>query len=332
MTIQTATNNSQQMPLTQLPGLENLKTDTALDIGTDPNNIYIPKKNADHIFNQEKLFTFLDWLYSDSTDGYYLYGPWGCGKSSEIKQFHAYYQLPLICVTGHEDLEFLDMAGRNIALKGSIFYEHGPLSLAMMHGIPLMIDELDRCSQEFTVALNSILDGDPLVIAENGGEVIKPKPGFKIIATGNSNGAADTKSVCHTVKRLDPSTLDRFEIHSDSYPSRDIEATILKRSFPDVDDSSIEPLLELSERIRILYLNEKDDDLGISAHQIEKPMTMRCYKRYFRKLKTFAHRTDKSPYYFALNAAYANGLSESSRNAVQQLAAAIFGVDGNDPS
>ena len=75
--------------------------------------------------------------------------------------------------------------------EGSMSYEYGPLALAMRYGGICLVNELDMASPEVAAGLHGILDGSPLCIPENGGELIIPHPMFRFVATANTNGAGD---------------------------------------------------------------------------------------------------------------------------------------------
>ena len=121
----------------------------------------------------------------------YVFGPTGCGKTSCIKQLAARLNYPVFEVTGHGRLEFADLVGHLTVKDGNMAFEYGPLALAMRYGAILLLNEIDLTSPEIAAGLNSVLDGSPLCIAENGGEIIQPHPMFRFVATANTNGAGD---------------------------------------------------------------------------------------------------------------------------------------------
>lgn len=61
----------------------------------------------------------------------------------------------------------------------------------MRYGAILLLSEIDLTSPEIAAGLNSVLDGSPLYMAENGGEIIPPHPMFRFVATANTNGGGD---------------------------------------------------------------------------------------------------------------------------------------------
>ena len=58
--------------------------------------------------------------------------------------------------------------------------------------------------------LNGILDGQPLCIPENGGELVVPHPMFRFAATANSNGGSDETGLYQGVLRQNLALMDRF--------------------------------------------------------------------------------------------------------------------------
>ena len=74
--------------------------------------------------------------------------------------------------------------------NGNMAFEYGPLALAMRYGGLCLLNEIDLLDPSTAAGLNGILDGQPLCIPENGGELIAPHPMFRFAATANSNGGA----------------------------------------------------------------------------------------------------------------------------------------------
>ncbi len=131
----------------------------------------------------------------------YVFGPTGCGKTSCIKQLAARLNYPLFEVTGHGRLEFADLLGHLAVKDGNMVFEYGPLALAMRYGTILLLNEIDLTSPEVAAGLNSVLDGSPLCIAENGGELITPHPMFRFVATANTNGGGDDTGLYQGTQR-----------------------------------------------------------------------------------------------------------------------------------
>lgn len=69
-------------------------------------------------------------------------------------------------------------------------YQYGPLALAMQYGGIFLLNEIDLLDPATAAGLNGVLDGEPLCIPENHGELIIPHSNFRFAATANSNGAS----------------------------------------------------------------------------------------------------------------------------------------------
>ena len=156
-------------------------------------------------------------------DPLYLYGPTGCGKTTLIKQLAARLNYPTFEVTGHGRLEFADLCGHISLQKGSMAYKYGPLPLAMRYGGILLINEADLLSPEVAVGLNGVLDGAPLCLPENGGEVISPHEMFRIACTANTNGGGDDTGLYQGTVRQNLALLEGTWPAKSRYPTPETE-------------------------------------------------------------------------------------------------------------
>ena len=151
---------------------------------------YVPEA-SDYTFRPEITADFLGWLQYGGLSCL-ISGPTGSGKSSLVNEVAARSNIPVFPVTGHNRLEWIDLAGQYVPTEtGGFMYEYGPLPLAMKTGGILLFDEIDLVDPSTLVAMNSVLDGRPLVLTANDGEVIHPQEGFRIVATANTTGQGD---------------------------------------------------------------------------------------------------------------------------------------------
>ena len=195
---------------------------------------YTPSVDPTYIFH-ESARDVVVWFMHD-LDPLYLYGPTGCGKTTLIKQLAARLNYPVFEVTGHGRLEFADLCGHISLQKGSMVYEYGPLPLAMRYGGILLINEADLLSPEVAVGLNGVLDGAPLCLPENGGEVISPHEMFRIACTANTNGGGDDTGLYQGAARQNIAWLDRFLLCEVGYPAPETEKELLSRQFPNLPE------------------------------------------------------------------------------------------------
>ncbi len=151
---------------------------------------YVPTK-TDYQFIPETTADFLGWLQFGGLSCL-ISGPTGSGKSSLVNEVAARSNVPVFPIVGHNRLEWLDLAGQYVPNdKGGFTYEYGPLPLAMKAGGIFMFDEIDLVDPSTLVALNSVLDGRPLILSANNAEVIKPHKDFRLVATANTTGHGD---------------------------------------------------------------------------------------------------------------------------------------------
>lgn len=185
----------------------------------------------------------------------YLFGPTGCGKTSCIKQIVRKLNYPVYEVTGHNRLEFPEMVGHHTVQQGSMHYEYGPLALALRNGGLFLLNEIDLLDPSTAAGLNSILDGYPLTIPENGGELIVPHPLFKFAATANSNGGSDHTGLYQGVLRQNLAFMDRFVLVEATYLDESTEMAILQshaaRRLP---DDTLAKMLRFANAVRKLFL------------------------------------------------------------------------------
>lgn len=84
--------------------------------------------------------------------------------------------------------------------------------------------------------LNSILDGAPLCIPENGGELIVPHPMFRFAATANTNGGSDKTGLYQGTMRQNLALMDRFVLCEVTYPKPEAEEQLLEKTAPQLPE------------------------------------------------------------------------------------------------
>ena len=213
--------------------------------GYDKPSAYTPIINPDYLFHDDGR-DIVVWLMNPA-DPLYVFGPTGCGKTSCIKQLAARLNYPVFEVTGHGRLEFADLVGHLAVKEGNMVFEYGPLALAMRYGGMLLLNEIDITPPDVAAGLNSVLDGSPLCIAENGGELIIPHPMFRFAATANTNGGGDETGLYQGTQRQNIAWLDRFMLCELSYPNAisSREGQKPADDAPQFDPSSLPPSAQI---------------------------------------------------------------------------------------
>lgn len=280
---------------------------------------YVPKEKS-HIFTKSSVNDLQEYEYSGFQDGpLFVTGPKGAGKSSTIEQFYARLGKPMMRITGHERLEVADMLGLMTLQEGKTVYQHGPLTLAAKYGGVFLFDEADACPPEVLVGLHGILEmGDNFIIPENGGEVIKIHPGFRVIVTGNTAGSGDEGDYAGTVIQ-NSATLDRFNFLEWGYPSKEVEMKILIGAVPALANAK-----HMAEKL----LDAASETRGAGIEEI----STRTLVRWARKVIVF--QAAGASLQYSLDRAFTNRLNLASRAEVYAKMRLVFGEDffGKDGS
>ena len=280
---------------------------------------YPPHVDPDYAFQDSARDIICWFLYGH--DALYLTGPTGCGKTSGIKQIAARLNYPVFEVTGHGRLELADLLGHLSVHKGSMEFEYGPLALAMRYGGLFLFNEIDLASPDIAAGLNTILDGSPLCLAENGGELIEPSPMFRFAATGNTNGGGDDSGLYSGTLRQNLAFLDRFTVCEVGYPSKDTEVALLTRKFPDLPPSLCTTMVEYANSIRELFIG----GTGVTQ-QIEVTFSTRSLIRWADLTLRYQNlaRQGISPIRYALDRALGFRASRETRAMMSELCQRMF--------
>jgi len=164
-------------------------------MGFDIPDRYTPEGDPGYQFRKPILSDVTAWwLIGCKSEGLFLTGPSGSGKSSIIREICARLNLPMQHMVGHNRLEFPEMVSQIHLVSGQTRVLLGPLAKAMKYGHVFLLDEVDLIDPSTNAALNEVLQGNALTIPETG-EVIRPHATFRFIATGNTHGGQDRTGV-----------------------------------------------------------------------------------------------------------------------------------------
>jgi len=255
----------------------------------------------------------------------YLFGPTGCGKTSCIKQMVRRLNYPVYEVTGHNRLEFPEMIGHHTVEHGSMRYEYGPLARAMKYGGLLLLNEIDLLDPSTAAGLNSVLDGYPLTIPENGGELIMPHPLFRFVATANSNGGSDHTGLYQGVLRQNIAFMDRFVLVECNYMSEEEERDLLLNHLGDrLPKETLIQMIRFANAVRRLFLGYDAEDLDTA---LEVTFSTRTLIRWALLADLLRQRNIEleEAVSLALDRALGFRASPPSRLTLQELYQRIFG-------
>lgn len=276
---------------------------------------YVPNTSASYVFRKEHIRNLLAFEQAPNGDALYISGPTGSGKTSIVTEFYGRLNRPLISVTASGTTEGADFIGffGLVSENGgepSMKFMDGSLTMAMRHGYVLLINEIDLVDPAELSSLNDVLEGRPLVIKETG-EVIKPHPNFRFIATGNTVGAGDETGRYLGTQPQNIAAMDRYRIFCIGYADAEVEKVILVGC--GLPESIAAPMVRLANEVRTLFI---EGELSVT-------LSTRTLIRWAKLALNF--KGAPNPLEMAFEQALLNRTSVEERAAIERLAEDIFG-------
>lgn len=222
----------------------------------------IPKRQDDYVFRRDVLRDVLGFFIKPNRDALFICGPAGSGKTSIILEVCARLNWPVQQLTLNSRFEFSQLTGHfsfSSAQAGEdpqMRYQYGPLATAMKYGHVLVLNEADLADPGELAGLNDVLEGRPLVLSENAGEIIEAHPLFRVVVTANSCGSGDTSGRYVGVQQQNMAFMDRFRFLRVDYQDPKVEEELLTKVVP-----SMKPVLggmvQLANEVRKLFVDGK---------------------------------------------------------------------------
>lgn len=244
---------------------------------SDTKNPRIPQKDPNYVFSRDLLQDLLTFLMYPQGTALWLTGPTGCGKTSAIMQVAARLNWPVVDLTLNNRFEFTDLKGQwgltqnEGQSQPTMKFIYNALPMAMRNGWILVLNEVDLASPGELSALNDVIEGRNLLVAENKGEAIKPHPMFRLVVTGNSNGSGDVSGMYQGVQQQNVAAMDRYRMLKVTYPSCEIEADILKRVAPSIPATIRKRMCKFAQEMRKAFSGANNKMPAISV-----PFSTRC--------------------------------------------------------
>lgn len=225
---------------------------------SDDKNPAVPVAHENYVFRREVLRDLLGFLRKPNNDALFITGPTGSGKTSAILETCARLNWPVQSLTLNARFEFAHLTGHftfSASAPGEapqMRFQYGPLAVAMKYGQVLVLNEVDLADAGELAGLNDCLEGRPLVLADNAGEVLYPHPMFRVICTANSCGNGDNSGRYAGVQQQNLAFLDRFRFLEVPYQDAKVEEELLTKLAP-----AMKPVLggmvQLANEIRKLF-------------------------------------------------------------------------------
>lgn len=295
----------------------------------DSSNPLIPIVHPEYVFRKDIVRDVLAFLYRPRRDALWLSGPTGSGKTSVILEIAGRLNWPVTQVTCNGSMEFSELRGQFVveSVAGSqtpiMRFRHGPLAQAMKEGFILLINEIDLVDPSELAGLNDVLEGRPLVIAENAGEVIYPHENFRVIVTANSCGSGDATGLYQGIQAQNLAAMDRYRTLIIDYPTTETECSILAKVAPQLPAALRKKMVRLAKEIRSAFIGS-DGTRG----NLAVTMSTRTLVRWAELSVDYLGASNAVKE--ALKPALMNRCSSDEQLAIEELAKLVFGTDWDD--
>ena len=184
-----------------------------------------------------------------------LKGPTGCGKTRFVEYMAAKLGKPLYTVACHDDLSAADLIGRYLLKGGETVWVDGPLTRAVREGGICYLDEVVEARKYVTVVLHPLTDTRRSLMIDRTGEELQAPAGFMLVASYNPGYQ-------NVLKRLKPSTRQRFLSISFDFPDAETETAVVARE-SGLAPGRVTALVRLAGHIR--RLSGMDLEEGVST-------------------------------------------------------------------
>lgn len=194
----------------------------------------------------------------------YVHGMHGGGKTENVLQFCSVLNLPVQVVQCHRDITVDDLVGMMLPRPdGSCAWVDGPLTIAARHGHVCFINERPKMKPGVEAFLHNVLEGRPLVLNANNGEVVPLHPDFWIVADGNDGVGAESEGDYQHQYQTDKATTSRYVYYKWHYREAGKEEATLKEAFPDIAKDTpeiISMVVQLANKSRDLKSGAKAEN------------------------------------------------------------------------
>ncbi len=214
-----------------------------------------PKLDEAYIFPEDQTLEFLTVIEKPRRNNIYISGFSGTGKTQLA------LNLASVCNAGVSEINADRYVNRarwfgQMKYNGeSTYFDYGVIPIAMRAGHWLIINEFDTVDPAAANMLKPLLEDTKRIhISENGNELIKAHPDFRVIVTCNTWARGDSSGLFTNTETQSAADLRRFHAFIElNWLSPEVEARILKAHVPELSDQAIENFIKVAASIRDAY-------------------------------------------------------------------------------
>ena len=214
----------------------------------DEPNPNVPEIDPHYIFRPEELMRVLYALITNQRC--YLFGDTGTGKTTLVEQVAARLRWMFKRVNFDSEISRFDLIGRETLTtdaSGATISKFVDGILPQMMSAPFIgcFDEIDFCRADISYVMQSSLEGNGLVITEDGGRLVNPHSHFRMFATGNTQGQGDEKGLYQGARPQSMAFLDRFTVWGKvDYLKADDRRKLIERKCPSLNKTHVETICQ----------------------------------------------------------------------------------------
>jgi cobaltochelatase CobS len=213
---------------------------------------HTPDLNPLYIFPPEATKLMLMGLSLEKMNRIWIGGQSGTGKTELAMNVGALLHHEVFTLAADDAQSRTHLLGDWVVRNGTMEFQYGIIPIAMMRGATLVIDEIDSWNpRTFNIVRMLLTDRPKLVLLEKGGEVIVPRPTFRVMGTANTFGYGDDTGLYPTTNTLSVADRQRFNVYIRlDYLPDEVERKIIKTAYEDATEMEMDRFLMVAKKIR----------------------------------------------------------------------------------